>query len=72
VPKYTEAMSSPKRLERAGTNRWIAGVCGGLGAYFNLDPTVIRLIFIVAFFGFGTGLLVYLVLWLVMPLNPSL
>jgi phage shock protein PspC (stress-responsive transcriptional regulator) len=42
-------------------------VCGGLGDYFNVDPTIIRLIFIIAVFGFGTGILVYLVLALIMP-----
>ena len=56
-----------KRLERAIDDKWVGGVCGGLGRYFEIDATIVRLIFIVAFFGFGTGLLVYLVLWLVMP-----
>ncbi|HMT30656.1 MAG TPA: PspC domain-containing protein [Bacteroidia bacterium] len=45
----------------------IFGVCGGLGYYFDIDPTIIRVIFLVAVLGFGTGLLVYLVLALVMP-----
>jgi phage shock protein C len=43
------------------------GVCSGLADYFNLDPTVMRIIFIVAFLFFGTGLLLYLILALVMP-----
>lgn len=43
------------------------GVCSGLANYFNLDPTVMRIIFIVAFLFFGTGLLLYLILALVMP-----
>jgi phage shock protein C len=54
-----------KKLERK--NPMILGVCGGLGDYFNTDPTIIRLIFVIAFFGFGTGLLVYLVLAIIMP-----
>jgi phage shock protein C len=45
----------------------IFGVCSGLADYFDIDETVMRLIFIVAFFGFGTGLLVYIVLAIVMP-----
>ena len=68
---YTGGMETRKRLERSATDRWIGGVCGGLGTYFNIDATVVRLIFLVAFFGFGTGLLVYLVLWFVMPVAAS-
>jgi phage shock protein PspC (stress-responsive transcriptional regulator) len=45
----------------------ILGVCSGLANYFNMDPTVMRLIFLVAFFAFGTGLLLYIVLAIVMP-----
>ena len=56
-----------KRLERSMQDKWIGGVAGGLGRYFDIDPTIVRLIFLVAFFGFGTGLLVYIVLWFVMP-----
>lgn len=58
---------SDKRLERSTDDRWIAGVCGGLADYFDVDATIVRLVFLLAFFGFGTGLLVYLVLWVVMP-----
>lgn len=64
-------MNAKKRLERASRNTWIGGVCGGLGEYFDIDPTILRLAFIVAFFGFGTGLLVYLVLWIVMPRSET-
>ena len=52
-------------------DRWLGGVAGGLAHYFEIDPTIVRLVFIVAFFGFGTGLLVYLVLWLVMPVGTT-
>jgi phage shock protein PspC (stress-responsive transcriptional regulator) len=43
------------------------GVCSGLANYFDLDPTIMRIIFIIAFLFFGTGLLLYLILALVMP-----
>lgn len=46
-------------------------MAAGLGHYFDIDPTIVRLIFLVAFFGFGTGLLVYIVLWFVMPASSS-
>ena len=58
---------SGKRLFRSDTNKVFAGVCGGLGEYFNIDPTIIRVIAVIAMFGFGTGFLAYIILWLVMP-----
>lgn len=60
-----------KRLFRSNTNRVIAGVAGGLSEYFNIDPLVIRLIFIfLAIFG-GSGILIYLIMWLLTPQNPE-
>ena len=56
-----------KKLARSRTNRWIAGVCGGLGEYFGVDATVVRLVFIVASLAFGFGLIPYIILWIVMP-----
>ena len=60
-------MGVEKRLERILSDRVLGGVCSGLGRYFNLDPTIVRLFFCIAFFVFGTGLLLYLILWLAMP-----
>lgn len=56
-----------KRLTRSRKDRVIAGVCGGLAKYFGLDPILIRAIFLIALLGFGTGLLPYIILWIVMP-----
>jgi phage shock protein PspC (stress-responsive transcriptional regulator) len=55
-----------RRLERP-TDRMIAGVCGGLGDYFDVDPVVVRLVFVVLTAAGGAGLLAYLILWIVMP-----
>jgi len=57
----------PKRLYRSAGNRVLAGVCGGLGEYFNLDPTVVRVLF--AFFAFagGVGIVAYVALWIIIP-----
>jgi len=60
-----------KRLYRSQSEKMIAGVCGGLGDYMSLDPTVVRLIFILLFIMGGQGLLVYIILWLTMPLEPE-
>lgn len=60
-----------KQLFRSKTNRKIAGVCGGLGEFFDIDPVFFRAIFLVsAFFG-GLGLIIYIVLWILMPESSS-
>ena len=61
---------TPKRLYRSRDNRMIAGVCGGIARYFNLDPTVVRLIFVVAILFAGSAILAYLIAWLVVPEEP--
>lgn len=60
----------PKRLYRSRTDRKIAGVCGGLADYFDIDPTWMRLLFLLLFVFGGSSFLVYLVMWIVMPLEP--
>ena len=56
-----------KKLCLSNTNKKIAGVCGGLAEYFEIDATVVRVLWILAFFLYGLGPLVYLILWLVIP-----
>jgi phage shock protein C len=56
-----------KRLSLSRREQKVGGVCGGLGAYFGLDPIFFRVGFILAVLIYGTGLLAYLVLWLLMP-----
>ncbi len=61
-------MNDVKNLTRSKSNRMIAGVCAGLGDYLNIDPTVIRLLFVLGFFTFnGAMLLVYLIMAIVTP-----
>jgi len=61
-------MSDIKTLYRSKSNRMIAGVCAGLGDYLNIDPTIIRLLFVLGFFTFnGAMLLVYLIMAIVTP-----
>ncbi len=62
---------STKRLFRSRKDGLIAGVCGGLAEYFDVDPSLVRLIFILAVFLGGAGLIVYLVAWLIVPENPE-
>ncbi|PKN34563.1 MAG: PspC domain-containing protein [Deltaproteobacteria bacterium HGW-Deltaproteobacteria-19] len=57
-----------KQLYLSETNRKIGGVCGGIGEYFDRDPTVIRVLFILlALFSFGFGILAYIAMWLIIP-----
>ncbi len=60
-----------KRLYRSRRQVIIAGVCGGLADYFNVDPTLIRLVWaLMTIFTIGTGLLAYVVALIIMPLEP--
>jgi len=62
-----------KKLYRNRTDKMIAGVCGGLGKYLGIDPTLIRLAFVLLLlFGIGSGLLVYLVMLLIIPEEPQI
>ena len=57
-----------RKLTRSATNRTICGVCGGIGEYLNIDPTIIRIIWIFcSLAGCGTGLVVYLIAAIVIP-----
>jgi phage shock protein PspC (stress-responsive transcriptional regulator) len=56
---------------RSSTDKKIAGVCGGFAEYFGLDSTLIRLVWLLAVVIGGTGLLVYIIAWIVMPLAPE-
>lgn len=61
-----------KRLYRSTTDAKIAGVCGGLGEYFNIDPTIIRVIFFILLLPGGLlGLVPYGILWVVVPRKPA-
>lgn len=59
-----------KRLYRSRSQRMISGVCGGIAEYFNVDPTVIRLIAVLLALGAGTGLLAYIICAIVIPEAP--
>lgn len=59
-----------RRLYRSRTDRQLAGVCGGLGEYFGIDPTVIRLLFVLFALAGGPGLILYIILALVVPEAP--
>jgi len=56
-----------RRLYRDADSRVLGGVCSGMGAYFNIDVVILRVILVILFFLSGTGLLIYIILWIVVP-----
>jgi phage shock protein C len=65
------AMAQTRKLYRSRTDRKLAGVCGGLAQYFNADATLIRVLFVVLALLGGPGLVIYLVLWIIVPEEPQ-
>jgi phage shock protein PspC (stress-responsive transcriptional regulator) len=63
-------MIMAKKLYRSRKDYMLAGICGGLGEYFDIDPTIIRLLVAFSIF-LGGGILVYLIAWIVIPLEPE-
>ena len=65
-------MENHKRLYRSNRDSMLGGVAGGLAEYFNMDPTIIRLLLVLLAFGtFGSATLFYLALWVIIPRNPD-
>jgi phage shock protein C len=64
------AMAQTRKLYRSKTNRKLAGVCGGLAQYFNTDATLIRVLFVVLAVLGGSGLVLYLAMWIIVPNEP--
>jgi phage shock protein C len=63
-------MAATRKLYRSKTNRQLAGVCGGLAEYFNLDATLIRVLFVVLAVLGGSGVVLYVALWIIVPREP--
>ena len=59
-----------KKLYRSRESRVIGGVCGGIGEYFEIDPVIVRLVFLILFFVFGVGLITYIIAWIIIPDKP--
>ena len=56
-----------KQLMRSGRDKKIAGVCAGVANYFDMDPTIVRVIWAVLAFGYGAGIVAYIILWIIAP-----
>jgi phage shock protein C len=64
-------MAETRKLYRSRSNRQVAGVCGGLAQYFNLDATLIRILFVVLAVLGGSGVVLYLAMWIIVPKEPA-
>jgi phage shock protein C len=63
--------AAPKRFFRSRTDRKVAGVCGGVAKYLNLDPTLVRILWVIlSIASFGVGVLGYIVFWIAAPEEP--
>jgi len=68
APNFTRPASEKKRLYRDSSDKFIGGVCSGLANYMNIDPAIVRILFaIITFGGFGLGILLYIIMWIVLP-----
>ena len=63
-------METYKRLFRSRTTKTLGGVCGGIGDYYNTDPVLIRVIWVLFTLLFGVGVAFYILLWFIIPLEP--
>lgn len=61
-----------KKLYRSNKEKMIGGVAGGLGQYFDVDPVLIRVLFVITLFMSGTGVIAYILLWIITPVEPTL
>jgi len=66
-----EQREGPKRLYRSREHRMIAGIAGGIAEYLGVDPTLIRLLFVLSIFAGGAGLVAYIVAWIIIPERPQ-
>jgi phage shock protein C len=64
-------MMNNRKLYRSQNEKMIGGVCGGIANYMDMDPTIVRLIFIILLLMGGNGFLIYIILLIVMPIEPT-
>jgi phage shock protein C len=64
-------MDPTRKLYRSRTNKQVAGVCGGLSAYFNVDVTLMRVLFILLGILGLAGVILYIAMWIIVPVEPA-
>ena len=71
IKNMEDRIMEGKRLYRSKKDRMICGVCGGIAKYFNIDPTLVRLAFVLISMGAGSGILAYIVAAIIIPDDPE-
>ena len=69
--KMRKRTTKIKKLYRSANERILGGVCGGIGEYTNLDPVLIRLLWVLAALFWGSGIILYIIAWIIIPRNPK-
>ena len=70
APNTATVTGGPKRLMRSSIDKKLGGVCAGLADYFDMDPTLVRVLWLLVVLCGGTGILLYVILWIALPLAP--
>ena len=70
APDMASATGGQKKLMRSSTDKKLGGVCAGVADYFDMDPTLVRVLWLLVVLCGGTGILLYVILWIVLPLAP--
>jgi phage shock protein C len=70
TPDMASVTGGPKRLMRSSTDKKLGGVCAGLAQYFDMDTTLVRVLWLLVVLFGGTGILLYVILWIALPLAP--
>jgi phage shock protein PspC (stress-responsive transcriptional regulator) len=60
-----------KRIYRSGRERILGGVCGGIAEYLGIDPVIVRILWVLFSLTYGTGILAYIIFWIIIPRNPN-
>jgi len=71
APDVASVTGGPKKLMRSSTDKKLGGVCAGLAEYFDMDTTLVRVLWLLIVLCGGTGILLYIILWIVLPLAPT-
>jgi phage shock protein C len=71
IPLAEEKRGEPKELYRSRDDKIIGGVCGGIAEYTGIDATIIRLLWVLLTLGYGAGLIIYIILMVVIPMEPE-
>ena len=66
-----DTAAAPRRLYKSRRNRFIDGICGGIAEYFQVDPTIVRLLWVLVTLLGGSGIILYIVGMIVIPVNPE-